>query len=403
MGNHASENQAIKNPGVYKVSSGFNMGLIVCVVIGLAAFIGGLAVDPDRAWFSFVHNHFYFMSLALGGIFFASLQWLTSAMWSAPVRRIAESFTAYLPVAVITLILLYFGIHHIYTWSDATHVRGDLVLEGKSGYLSTGFFMIRNIVVLVGLLLLTRKMVSNSVAQDKNGSMAYTAQNRALSPAFLILFGLGFTMASFDQIMSLDPHWFSTMFGVYCFSGLFYSVLAMTAIVTILLKWAGKLDGIVNSNHIHDLGKYMFAFTVFWAYIGFSQFMLIWYANMPEETMYFLHRFNGGWLYVSIFLLVGKFLVPFFLLLPRDAKRNEKLLLGVGIFMLIAQWIDVLWMVQPQFKSAVDGPIVSWIEIGTALGFLGLFGLTVTRFLAKNNIVAIGDPRLAESVHHHHQ
>jgi hypothetical protein len=208
-------------------------------------------------------------------------------------------------------------------------------------------------------------------------------------------------MTAFDQLMSLDAHWFSTMFGVYVFAGLFYVNLASTCVLTLLAKRAGKLDGIVNENHIHDLGKFMFAFTVFWAYIAFSQFMLIWYANLPEETGWFLRRFQDGWMPISIFLLVGKFMVPFFLLLPRDAKRNEPLLLGVGLFMIFAQWVDMMWIVQPEFFH--DGPKLGIVEIGTAAGFFGLFALLVSRFLSKNNIVAIGDPRLAESVYHHHQ
>jgi hypothetical protein len=198
--------------------------------------------------------------------------------------------------------------------------------------------------------------------------------------------------------MSLDPFWFSTIFGVYCFSGLFYANLASICLLTLYLKSKGKLDGIVNENHLHDLGKFMFAFTVFWAYIGFSQFMLIWYANLPEETGYFLTRFHGGWFWVSLFLLLGKFLVPFLVLLPRDAKRNARVLAPIGVFMLIAQWVDILWMVQPEFFK--EGPQLGWTEVGITLGFVGVFGLSVAQFLAKHNIVAIGDPQLAESLFH---
>src|SRR5262249_42676084 len=156
------------------------------------------------------------------------------------------------------------------------------------------------------------------------------------------------------------------------FAGLFYANLASTCLLTLYLKSKGKLEGIVNDNHLHDLGKFMFAFTIFWAYIGFSQFMLIWYANLPEETGYFIHRFADCWFYVSVFLLVGKFMTPFFLLLPRDSKRNPKVLAVTGVFMLFAQWIDVLWMVQPQFFK--EGPQVGFIEIGMLLGFIGIFG-----------------------------
>jgi len=391
----------IKNPGTFKVSGGTTGLLAFMAVLGAVSFFVGLQSDPSRAWACFVQNHFYFMSLGLGGAFFAAIQWLTGAMWSAPIRRLSESFTSYLPFVLVSFVILYFGIPHIYLWSHAEHVQGDLVLQGKSGYLSTGFFAVRNIIAIFIWIGFAFKMVGNSIAQDKTKDFRINMKNRVLAPIFLILFGVTFTMASFDQLMSLDPHWFSTMFGVYCFAGLFYANLAATCLLTLYLKSKGKLDGIVNDNHLHDLGKFMFAFTVFWAYIGFSQFMLIWYANLPEETGYFLHRFNGGWMAISLFLLVGKFLVPFFFLLPRESKRNPKILATIGLFMLIAQWVDVLWMVQPEFFA--DGPRFGLTEIGVTVGFIGVFGLCVARFLAKYNIVAIGDPRLAESVFHHHQ
>jgi hypothetical protein len=389
----------VKNPGPYKVPNSLNVMFLVFVAVGAVVFGASVATDPLRAWASFVQNHFFFLSLALGGAFFAAIQWVTGAMWSAPVRRIAESYTAYLPVAMVTFIGLYFGIHHLYGWSHAEHVTGDLVLEGKAPYLNVSFFVIRNLVAFAIWIYIAWKMVCNSIEQDKTGSYALTEKNKVLSPVFLIVFALTFTMASFDTIMSLDPHWFSTIFGVYCFAGLFYSTLALTCVLAIYLRDQGYLKDIVNDNHIHDLGKFMFAFTIFWAYIAFSQFMLIWYANLPEETGYYIKRFEGPWLNVSIFLLVGKFFFPFFFLLPRDVKRNSKRLVFIGVFMLVAQWIDVLWMVQPQFFKV---PMFGWIEAGVTLGFIGLFGLCVLRFLGKYSLVAVGDPRLHESVLHHH-
>jgi hypothetical protein len=396
-----AEHATIPNPGSYEVSSGAKTGFAALAAIGVATFIFGLMTDPHRAWAAFVHEHFYFMCLGLGGAFFAAIQWLTGAMWSAPIRRLSEAFTAYLPFALVTVIVLYFGIHHTYIWSHAEHVKGDIVLEGKSGYLSPTFFIIRQIVAVLVWIYFARKLVGNSIAQDASGDFSFTLRNRKLAPAFLALFGVTFTMVAFDELMSLDPHWFSTMFGVYCFAGLFYANLASTCLLVLYLRGKGKLTGIVNDNHLHDLGKFMFAFTVFWAYIGFSQFMLIWYANLPEETSYFAHRMADGWFWVSAFLLIGKFMTPFFLLLPRDAKRSPKMLAVVGCWMLFAQWMDVLWMVQPEFFR--DGPHIGIIEIGMFLGFAGIFLGLVTRFIAKNNIVAIGDPRLAESVFHHHQ
>jgi hypothetical protein len=398
-GNHGSHE--IRNPGPFEVSGGIKALFLIFIAIGVAAFAFGIMQDPTRAWTSFVINHFYFMSLALGGLFIAAIQWLTSAMWSAPIRRVAESFTAYLPVAVVMAVILYFGVTHLYIWSDSDLVSHDLVLKGKAAWLSRTPFIVRDAVAVIIWILFAKKMIGNSIAQDTSKDVALTLKNRALSPMFLIVFGLSFTMVAFDVLMSLDPRWYSTMFGVYCFAGLFYSSLALTCLITLYFRSKGKLDGIVNENHLHDLGKFMFAFTVFWAYIGFSQFMLIWYANLPEETSYFIHRFHGCWMYVSIFLLVGKFLVPFFLLLPRDSKRNDKMLAIVGVWMMIAQWIDVMWMVQPEFFK--EGPQFGIVEIGVTLGFLGMFGMVVSRFFAKHNIVAIGDPMLEKSVFHHHQ
>lgn len=391
----------IKNPGTFDIPQGMKLVLVVFAAIGVATFAAAVKISPERAWASFVQNHFYFMSLGLGGLFFAAIQWVTGAMWSAPVRRLSESFTAYLPFVILTFAILSFGVPHLYLWSHAEHVSGDLVLEGKSSYLNTTFFVIRNLVAIALWIFFSLKMVGNSIAQDKTGSLTLSDKNRVLAPIFLMVFAISFTMASFDQLMSLDPHWFSTMFGVYCFAGLFYANLAATCLLTLYLRSKGKLQGIVNDNHLHDLGKFMFAFTVFWAYIGFCQFMLIWYANMPEETGYYITRFHKGWFGVSAFLLVGKFLVPFVGLLARESKRNPRVLAITAVFMLVAQWIDVMWMVQPEFFK--EGPRFGWVELGVTAGFLGFFGLLVARFLAKNNIVAIGDPRLAESVFHHHQ
>lgn len=398
---HGSAVKEIKNPGPFQVPARMKTILTVCAVAGLVGFIVALILDSQRAWFSFLMNHFFYMSLALGGIFFSAVNWITNAMWSAPIRRVGESFTAYLPISVVTFAALIFGMHDLYHWTHAEEVAKDVILQHKAGYLNIPFFMIRNLIVLIALVWLTRKMIGYSLAQDQNKDVRFTLKNRFWAPVFLLVFGIGYTMAAFDQLMSLDPHWFSTMFGVYSFAGLFYSFLAAITIVTILLRRSGALAAVVNENHLHDLGKFMFAFTVFYAYIGFSQFMLIWYANLPEETLWFINRFSGGWVYLAIFLLVGKFLIPFLVLMPRDAKRNENVLLVMGVFMLFAHWVDLYWVTQPELSRLM--PKFGWQEILISAGFFGVFGLSVVHFLGKHSVLAIGDPRLAESVHHHHQ
>jgi len=391
----------LKNPGSYKISSNWNVAFLIMVVIGLGTFLTAVGKDPSRAWASFLINHFYFLSLAVGGLAFAVIQWVTSAMWSAPVRRIAESFTYYLPVGLVCFGVLYFGIHELYHWSHADVVNHDVILKGKSGYLNVPFFVIRNVVAILIWILFAKKFIGNSIKQDTTKDVGLTQINKTWAPIFLILFAVTFTLTSFDLLMSLDPHWFSTMFGVYCFAGLMYSTHALLTILTLFLKNKGHLEGLVNDNHLHDLGKFLFTFVVFWTYIAFSQFMLIWYANIPEETSYFMRRFHEGWMAISIFLLIGKFVIPFLVLLPRGAKRNPNILLVMAFFMLASQWVDVLWMVQPEFFE--NGPKIGWVEIGTFLGFAGLFLFSIFRFLGRNSVVAIGDPKLEESVFHHHQ
>ncbi|MBL7713850.1 MAG: molybdopterin oxidoreductase, partial [Bdellovibrionales bacterium] len=249
----------ISNPGKLTGVGGLKTLFLILTVVGLAAFGGALMVNKQRAWASFLQGHFYFAALAIGGLFFAAIQWLTGAMWSAPVRRIAESYTAYLPFVLLGLVGIGFGMHELYVWTHADHVQGDIILEHKAGYLNTKFFMIRNVIAIGIWFFFARKLIGNSTKQDTASDASPTLTNRSWSPIFLILFALTFTMMSFDLLMSLDPHWFSTMFGVYCFAGMFYTILALTAILTVWLRRRGLLKDIVNENHLHDLGKFMFA------------------------------------------------------------------------------------------------------------------------------------------------
>lgn len=404
---NATHDTHIKDPGTLRNIGGFRSLMIILALVGLATFGAALAAGETKAaWTAWTINHFYFMALAVGGLFFAAIQWATNAMWSAPVRRLAESFTAYLPVAFLTFGVLVFGAHELYEWTHSDVVAGDHILSGKSAYLNIPFFVIRGVAALVVWWIFARVLVGNSLAMDRltpdsSQSIERVGSSRKAAPAFLAVFAITFTVCAFDVLMSLQPHWFSTIFGVYAFAGLLCTTFPVLAILTIVLRRKGYLQGLVNENHLHDIGKFMFAFTVFWTYIAFSQYMLIWYANLPEETGFYILRMSPGWKNLSAFLLIGKFAAVFLALVPRDSKRSEGRLLAVAIFMLIAQWIDYMWIVQPVFYG--DGPHFSWVEVGTTVGFIGLFGFMVSGFLSRHNVVAIGDHRLHESVAHHHQ
>ncbi len=385
-------------PGKFVPSAAIKTLYSVGILFGVLAFGAGLMRDPQRIWFSFLVSFFYFFCLGLGGLFFASLQHLTNAGWSVNIRRISESLAAFLPVGAIAAVVLIFGSKHIYIWLDAKELAHDAVLLAKQSYLNSGFFILR-LVVFIGMWLGFYKLIiGNSIKQDQTGDEKLSIKNNALSVVFILLFSLSFSLFSVDTIMSLEPHWYSTIFGIYCFAGLFQSSIALITIITVYMIKQGLLRGLVSDHHLHDLGKFMKGFTVFYAYIAFSQFMLIWYANLPEETIFYLNRANGGWLFISWSLLIFKFIVPFLLLLPKWAKRNHSQLVLVATIILIMQYVDVYWLVYPNLDS--NNVQFGWQEVGVFMGFLGLFMMMVTRFLSKNNLVPIKDPRIQESIHH---
>lgn len=377
---------------------------------GLAALWAGFGQKEtyERTWANFILNHFYWMALCFSGVFFAALQFLSGAGWSATIRRISEAFIGFLPIVILTTaVVVYalanakdFHLTHMYHWLDPKYVAKDAILQGKEAYLNFDFFAFRQVALVLVVGVLGGWMVYNSLKQDISGEAKLTRRNAYLSAPFLLLFGWAFTFVAIDLLKSMDAHWFSTMFGVYAWAGLFYSGLAMLAIFSIVLKKRGYLVGYFNENHLHDLGKLMFAFVVFWGYVGFSQYMLIWYANLPEETPYMILRTRGVWTNFGIFLMVFKFGLPFLFLISRNAKRSETWMLFVSIWMLVAQWVDLYWVIFPQILGKA-GPSFHWTDFVIFLGFAGLFFLFVGSFLGRKSVVAVKDPLMDSALSHH--
>ncbi len=370
----------------------------VMMGIGLASLVAGFVINQERVWHSYLVSYFFFSSLALGGLFFTAIQHAVHAGWSVNIRRIPESMTAFLPAVLVGGVVLLASGTHLYSWLDKELVANDPILLGKSGYLNLGFWAVRIVLFSALWLFFSKKIVGYSLRQDVDGDESWTKKLPKVSVAFLLVFALSYSLFSVDLMMSLEPHWFSTIFGVYCFAGLFQSSLAFMVLMILYCRSKGWVTGLMTDEHVHDVAKFLKGFTVFWAYIAFSQFMLIWYANLPEETVYYLHRSHGGWMEVSLALLIFKFVVPFVALLPRWAKRTPAHLVMVSILILVMQFVDLYWMVYPNYKDHV---VFSWMEVGVFIGFLGTFLLLVTGFLAKNNLVPIKDPRIHESLSHH--
>lgn len=387
------------NPGPLPVSAKLKTLCMVLMFVGVAAFAVTLMRDKDRAWHAYLAGYFYFFILAIGGLFFTSIQHLTKAGWSVNIRRFCEAYTAYLPVAAGGAIILFFGGSHLYEWFDKVKVAQDELLVHKSSYLNPTFFAIRMVLFFGLWLLFAKKLVGFSLRQDKTGEDSLTPKTMPWSIAFLLTFALSFSLFGVDLVMSLQPHWYSTIFGVYLFAGLFQSTIASMILLIQYCQRKGLLVGYVDENHMHDLGKFLFAFTVFWAYIAYSQYMLIWYANLPEETAFYLPRMTGAWTYMSLGLLMFKFVVPFLALLSRRAKRNPSMLAAVAILILIMQYVDLHWLIYPNLNA--DEVLLGLPEILIWCGFAGAFLFSVTRFLSQHAIVPVKDPRIQESLHHH--
>lgn len=371
---------------------------IVGMFIGLL-FASYFAMEgsPERLAHAYLVPFIYFTFLSMGSLFFLSIHHVSKAGWSVNIKRIMESAGAFIPVAFFMALPLFYYGEFMYEWFDSAHVAADPILKNKSPYLNVPFFIIRTCLFFGFWYFIHSKLVKFSRKQDEDGKIIWNEKAIRYSIAFLLLFSLSFSFFSVDFLMSLDSHWFSTIFGVYAFAGAFQSALALIILLTIYFM--PKSSGLLNENHIHDLGKYLLGITLFWAYIAFSQYMLIWYANLPEETTFFMVRSKSPWMWVSISLLIFKFAVPFVCLLPRWVKRNTRTLSAICILILIMQYVDIYWLVYPSYSEEY----LYWgvIDITFFLGFAGVFIWSLFKFFSKHGVLPSKDPREHESNSHH--
>jgi len=370
---------------------------VVAVAGGVLTLLGWI-LDPVGAGSAWLVAALYVLGLGLGGLVFVVFAYLTSAGWSVAFRRVPEAFAATIPLGALFLVLALVFLPWLYPWSDAAVVASSHILQGKSAWLAPWFFRIRALVYLLTWILFALAILRTSRRQDTTGDVAATHRNIRLSAAFLVVFAITFSLASFDWIMSLEPHWYSTVFAIYHFSGLFVSALAGIVIVVIVLRRLGPLAGILRPGHLHDLGKLLLGFTTFWAYIWFSQYMLIWYGNISEETAYFTLRQGGAWRLLMLVNVVVNWGLPFLVLLSRRTKRSETVLLRVAALLLVGRWLDLWLMVAPPHASG--GPRPTPWDVTAIAAALALFVLVLFRVLARHPAVPRGDPMLEESLQH---
>lgn len=342
----------------------------------------------------------FWLSISLGGLFFVIIQHLTRAGWSVVVRRVAEIVaantlvTALLFAPLVALALM--GDASLYPWADAHHLQEHPTLAAKAPWLDARFFALRCVVYFGTWWLLGRWLLRRSTQQDKAADVEPTlALERRSAPA-MAAFALTLNFAAFDLLMSIVPSWYSTIFGVYVFAGSVMSFFAFVIVALRFLQARGVIDREVHVEHYHDLGKFLFAFVFFWGYIAFSQFMLIWYADLPEETFWFKSRMEGSWAVVSSVLLVGHFILPFAGLLSRHAKRRLAILTCWAVWLLAMQAVDLFWLVVPSAESS--GALVGFIDVAAWLGVGGLWLAALIRLAAARALIPINDPRLPQSL-----
>jgi hypothetical protein len=373
--------------------------------IGLIALIGGFVTDVQRTWVSLLINNFFFLTIAIAGVFFVALQYVAKAGWSIGLKKVPEVMGRFLPFAAISmLIIMIFGNHDIYHWThhdlyDEASPHYDAIIAGKQAYLNLPFFLIRTVIYLGGWCLFAwyLRKYSNNEDLAAPGDMSWYKKSFVTSAIFIIFFAVTSSTASWDWIMSIDTHWFSTLFGWYVFSGLFVSGLVVMTLLTIYLKNKGCLPHI-NENHFHDLGKFVFAFSIFWSYLWFCQFMLIWYSNIPEEVTYYTMRFDHfSGLFLFTFLI--NFLVPLLVLMTRDSKRKLKVLTIAGVILIVGHWLDVFLMIAP--GAIGDFASINLTDIGLFTGFTGSFVFVTFKALEKTNLVSVNHPFYKESLKHH--
>ncbi|XLS29800.1 quinol:cytochrome C oxidoreductase [Flavobacteriaceae bacterium M23B6Z8] len=356
----------------------------------------------NKPWAALYVAAFFFMMISLGVLAFYAIQRAAQAGWSPVLFRVMEGITAYLLPGALVLVVIFIlsGMHfnHLFVWMDSEVVAHDKLLQGKAGYLNLPFFLIRAVIYIGGWVAYRHFSRKFSIAQDTAEDNSNFKKNFRISAAFLVFYLVTESMMSWDWIMSIDPHWFSTLFGWYVFASMFVSGITVIAMITMYLKSKGYLEH-VNDSHLHDLAKFMFAISIFWTYLWFSQFMLIWYANIPEEITYYVARFQDY--KVPFFgMLVMNFVFPLLILMNSDYKRLNWFVIMAGIVILAGHYIDVFNMVMP--GTVGDKWYIGVAEIGGILFFLGLFIFVVFSELTKAPLLPKRNPFIEESKHFHY-
>jgi hypothetical protein len=384
------------------VSRNFRIVTFILIAIGAGTFIFGLLSDPKLTWANYLVVNYYFLSLAMGGVFFFVLQSISQSGWASAFQRVSEAMMSYVPLAGIFFLLLWFGVNDIYEWSHKDVVALDPVLQHKSVFLNAPFFMARLIIYFILWVVFIRILRSISLRgdhsdpSDVNGIMALFNKSELYSKIFIFILAITFSLAAFDWIMSIDAHWYSTIFAFKNIASAFLHGVSVLTLIVFILNKRGYFP-FLNKFHMHDFARYIFMFSIIWGYFWFAQFMIIWYGNIPEETGYYFVRWKEGWKVMFFLEIILNWAVPFMVLLPVKASRNRTIIICVIICLIIGQYVDIFVQVIPGTTGLLRFGL---IEGGLFLGYAGLFALTVATALSKASLIPSNHPYLEESLDH---
>lgn len=382
-----------------RISSSFRIIMGVLVAVGLAAVVYGFLNDQGRTWANYLLNNYYFFSIAMGGAFFFVIQYISQSGWSAGFKRVPEAMMAWIPFAAVFFLLLYFGVHSIYHWSHPDVLQDDSLLAHKSPFLNVPFFFIRMVVFFALWIVFSYLLRKFSLKEDIEGGSKWFVKSELYSKIFVFILAFTFSLSGIDWIMSIDAHWYSTLFALKNMIAAFLHGSSVLILIILILQKRGYFP-FLNSYHLHDFGRYLFMLAIIWGYFWFAQFMIIWYGNIPEETIYYSIRWEKGWQTLFFLDIAINWAVPFFLLLPVKASKNRLVIIIVILFLIIGQYIDLYLQIMPGTTGVLQ---FGFIEAGMFTGYLGLFTFVVASALGKAKIISGNHPYIDESLNHHFQ
>lgn len=372
----------------------------------LAAGVAGLLltgaglflVSPNQFYRSYLWSFVFYLGVSIGCMAWLMLQYLTGGAWGVVIRRPAEAAMRTLPLLALLFLPVVAGIPNLYRWSHAAMVAADPILQHKHTYLNVPFFLVRAVAYFLGWGFLTWYLNRWSAVEDREGGWRAHSRMAAIAGPGLIFWGFSVTFMAVDWVLSLDPHWFSTMFGLLFMAGQGLSSMAFLVTLMVLLSQRKPMSDVLTPRHLHDLGKFLLMMVMVWAYFAFSQFLIIWAGNLPDEIPWYLERLSGGWQFLALALVVGHFALPFALLLSRDLKRNFKFLASLAVFILFMRYVDVFWLVAPDFDNGVFH--MSWMDLTAPIGIGGVWLAYFLNQLEKRPLLPVNEPHLVEALEH---